>query len=105
MGWGTRMFQVYTKQEEERIWYRPGDDFPCNYLRTVELEFETSWDWIMPVVEKIESMGYFVMINKWTSVYTGTENNRIEVTTVSGKNKLQNTVKAIDIFIRQIVEP
>lgn len=26
-----------------------------------KLQFDTSWDWLMPVVEKIEQLGYFVI--------------------------------------------
>ena len=28
-----------------------------------DLKFHTSWDWLMPVVEKIESLGYDAFIN------------------------------------------
>ena len=62
-------------------------------------KYHSSWDWIMPVVEKIESKGYFCMINKWTSVYTGTDGERIEVTTVQGNTKILNTWKAVLEFI------
>jgi len=62
--------------------------------------YEESWDWLMPVVEKIETLGYFCMINKWTSVYTGSDGERIQVTTVEGKSKIQNTYKAVVEFIK-----
>ena len=29
-----------------------------------DLKYHTSWDWLMPVVEKIESLGYEVLIGK-----------------------------------------
>lgn len=57
------------------------------------------WDRLMPVIEKIESLGYFCMINRWTSVYTGSEDNRIEITTVQGLSKIQNTYLAVLAFI------
>lgn len=61
--------------------------------------FET-WDWLMPVVEKIEGLDYFCMINRWTSVYTGSDGDRIQITTVEGKSKLQNTLEAVVKFIK-----
>ena len=27
------------------------------------LKFDESWDWLMPIVDKIESMGYYIEIN------------------------------------------
>lgn len=66
-----------------------------------ELKFHSDWNWIMEVVEAIEKLGYFVMINKWTSVYTGfeKEGKRIQITTVEGNNKLVNTIQAINQFL------
>ena len=64
-----------------------------------DAKFHTSWDWLMFAVEKIEELGYFCMINKWTSVYTGSKDKRISITTVEGNTKILNTWKAITIFI------
>jgi hypothetical protein len=64
-----------------------------------ELLFNSSWDWLIPVVEKIESLGYFCMINKWTSVYSGSSLEIIAISTVEGKSKIENTYKACFIFI------
>jgi hypothetical protein len=61
----------------------------------VDIDYHKEWEYLMPVVEKIEADGYFVMINKWTSVYTGSEADRIEITSISGKPKILNTWKAI----------
>lgn len=30
-----------------------------------DLKYHTSWDWLMPVVEKIEAMGWCVRIENW----------------------------------------
>jgi hypothetical protein len=61
--------------------------------------YHKSWNNLMLTVDKIEELGYFVMINKWTSVYTGTDNERISITSVEGGTKLENTYKAILEFI------
>ena len=78
------------------------EDFDINdYAWSLyNLDYSGSWDWLMPVVEKIETLGYFCMINKWTSVYTGSDGERIQVTTVEGKSKIKNTYKAVVEFIK-----
>ena len=63
------------------------------------LQYHLSWDWLMPVVEKIENLGYFCMINKRTSIYTGTKDQKISITTIEGNTKILNTWKAIIAFI------
>jgi hypothetical protein len=65
------------------------------------LKFHSDWNWIMEVVEAIEKLGYFVMINKWTSVYTGIEKEgeRIQIVTVEGNSKIVNTTQAINQFL------
>jgi hypothetical protein len=35
---------------------RSENQFQATYVS--EMEFHTSWDWLMPVVEKIETLGY-----------------------------------------------
>jgi len=64
-----------------------------------DLKFHNDWNWLILVVEKIEEPGYFCMINKWTSVYTGSEIDRISITSVEGNTKIFNTWKACILFI------
>ena len=41
------------------------DDMNAKHFFTPdEMQFATSWDWLMPVVEKIESLGYDIIIRK-----------------------------------------
>ena len=68
-------------------------------IATSDLQFHSDWNWIMKVVEAIKQLGYFVMINKWTSVYTGREGDRIQITTVERENTKVNTVQAINQFL------
>ena len=65
-----------------------------------QFHYHDEWDWLMPVIEKIEDLGYFCMINKWTSVYTGTDGERISVTSVEGDSKITNTFIACIEFIK-----
>jgi len=62
--------------------------------------FKKDWEALMEVVNKIEKLGYFVMINKWSSVYTGSKDEHIQVTTVEGKSKKLNTYYACIAFIK-----
>lgn len=64
------------------------------------LRYETDWEQLMPIVEKIEEAGYFVMINRWTSVYTGSDSERIMVTSIIGNAKIRNTWLAVVEFIK-----
>lgn len=73
------------KRKDKRVKYGITFIFPNNYWRNIEIEydiywgptleeditnewyindikFHSSWDWLMPVVEKIESLGFTVSI-------------------------------------------
>lgn len=63
MGMHSKYFQVYSNQLEEVIWFREGEDFPSCYFRIIELMYHSSWDWLMPVIDKIRSIGYRVNID------------------------------------------
>jgi len=43
--------------------YYYNNEVYCNdYIELINFNYETSWDWLMPVVEKIEKEGYEVDI-------------------------------------------
>ena len=86
---------------------------PCthfdNILDTVYLEdfsFDCSWDWLMPVVEEIESKGYAVTITQ--NVCTIQEcvmGGRRVITRQTGNyreadTKISNTYKAVTKFLK-----
>lgn len=80
-------------------------DFPTLSLAgriTDELALTLFKDWnsLMTVVEKIESLGYFVMINKWSSVYMGPESQRKSISSNFGDSKIDNTYQAVCQFIK-----
>jgi len=68
-----------------------------------ELKFHTSWDWLMPVVEKIESLrdangdAYRFTIDMCNAQIEGTH---IEM--IGGAYKLNTTYKAVVEFINQL---
>jgi hypothetical protein len=75
-----------------------------HYKSEREFDYERDWNSLMPVVEKIESLGYFCMINRWTSVYTGFGQtpSQMSITNVEGKSKIGNTYRAVLAFIEWI---
>jgi hypothetical protein len=38
-------------------------DLPHNENHAEEYEYHSSWDWIMPVVERVESIGYWIRMD------------------------------------------
>jgi hypothetical protein len=52
------------------------NDIQVEFFFAHELKYHTSWDWLMPVVEKIESLGYNVeknfqhIDNDWQTLIT-----------------------------------
>lgn len=84
-----------------------------NYLTIGDLQYNTSWDWLMPVVEKIESIwddfhGYFgVHISSNSCCIQGTKlNTTIEnphyayFNEVVADTKIQATWQAVTGFIQ-----
>ena len=68
------------------------------------LEFHKSWDWLMPVIDKIESMGYTFNINK-CFVNIVSKDNKILCCYQIGHRDTQDTkflalYKAVVSFIR-----
>lgn len=91
--------EIFSENLEIFKFYRDIKIIDSFDIYNIKLEYHNSWDWLMPVIEKIEILGYFVMINKWTSVYTGSEGERISITSVEGNAKILNTWKACILFI------
>ena len=71
-------------------------------------EYHTSWDWLMPVVDKIESFEdenrcakYNVnMLQCWVEIINNDTSE--EIVEAEGINKLQATYKAVVEFIKHI---
>jgi len=73
-----------------------------------ELEFHTSWDWLMPVVEKIESMrddfgnAHRVTIDMGNAVIENTSNNSsISIAILGRTKKIDATYNAVVDFINE----
>lgn len=78
------------------------------WIPDVELEYHKSWDWLMPVVEKIENFifdennSYNVTIGSTNyCVIQDSNGDTIEIIKDNGKSKLETTYQAVVEFINQ----
>ena len=58
------------------------------------LEYEVSWDWLMPVVEKLEKCGWGIRICVTYCEVSGNDGERFWVD-ISGKTKIQMVWEAV----------
>lgn len=65
---------------------------------SMPIQYNTSWGWLMPVVEKIESLGYIFQIwNSSAEYFKPFE--AIMATNYDGETKIEGTYKAVIAFI------
>ena len=64
-----------------------------------ELQYHTSWDWLMPVVEKIESLGYWV--NRNDGDITISNKSDMVVITPMSSGGMDMMYKAVVEFIKE----
>ena len=69
-----------------------------------DLEYHTSWDWLMPVVEKIESLGYeFTIIESRCNIKHNTDHSIEEVLHLELIcSKREATYQAVVKFIKEL---
>ena len=63
-----------------------------------DLRYDKSWDWLMPVVEKIESLGYVFIIQGGKAEYGEMIS---ETRCFIAEDKLSSTYKAVVEFIKE----
>jgi hypothetical protein len=93
--------------------YPPHDDYPLLYdyspvdqdpqwYAIEELQYHTSWDWLMPVVEKIESIGYEVITSESRcKIKHNTDHSIQEVVSIDILGtKIEATHQAVVEFIK-----
>jgi hypothetical protein len=73
------------------------NELPSHILK--DLKYHKSWDWLMPVVEKIETLKFSVMvIGKYTRIQC--PHPYKEFATDICENKIQSVYKAVVEFIK-----
>jgi hypothetical protein len=98
MGWKKDIGYRKGKPIDGFIKPNDGRHFPLYRFR-----FHESWDWLMPVVEKIESLGFYVRIHgKSTLIFKKDGYNIINRPYGYGKekSKIDHTYKAVIEFIK-----
>lgn len=64
---GAEITQAYSKTKEQDgvLFYYPKDTSPSMYrnLSSSGIKYHKEWDWLMPVVDKLEELGYEININ------------------------------------------
>ena len=99
MGWSQQL-------DVEKRWY--GAWFDQHRVRKAWSEFQghepllfnESWDWLMPVVEKIESKGYDVFINGLYCRITDSGMSDFELESDVALSKIDATYQAVVKFIK-----
>ena len=73
------------------------------YLPVKQLKFHTSWDWLIPVIEKIEKLNYdFEILGGCWVIIKDVDPNRdesTEIIEVSSETKMQTVYNAVCQFI------
>ena len=66
------------------------------------LKYHKSWDWLMPVVEKIENLGYeFFIVEDRVKVSHNTDHSIETIIDLTSRSKLNATYNAVVEFINQ----
>ena len=66
-----------------------------------KMNYERSWDWLMPVVEKIENLGFeFFIIENRCKVSHNTDNSIEVLSYLEGGSKIQITYQTVIEFIK-----
>ena len=73
-------------------------EFPVTAEYVTELEYHTSWDWLMSVVQKIESLGYVFTIQGGKAEYGEMIS---ETQCFIAEDKRSSTYNAVVEFIKQ----
>ena len=91
-------FMGLEKENGLYLFTTPMDDY-----ETDTLYFDCSWDWLMPVVEKIEDLGYDVIIRQGTCEIRGEDVNGMEYDNFEcfDAGKHITTYSAVVEFIKQ----
>ena len=83
--------------KKENFQWRPGASRPMT-LDDLDL-YRTSWNWLMPVVDKIEDMGYYFTICRWTCSVSEEWKDETKHG-ISTDSKINAVYKSVVTFVR-----
>ena len=71
-------YETYEHTNSISIRITEGNEFNSSDIGHVHTKFHTSWDWLMPVIEKIENIGFSVKIQRLkTSIHPLVEDKEL----------------------------
>ncbi|MCP3682376.1 MAG: hypothetical protein GY861_06760 [bacterium] len=83
-------------------WYDNEETLQLQNNTFDELQFYESWDWLMPVVEKIENLGYeFFIVENRVEVSHNTDHSIETIIDLTSRSKRDATYDAVVEFINQ----
>ena len=96
----TEQFELIKEVETtiESNWCEVLEEQDCCFIE--DLKFHSSWDWLMPVVEKIERLGYEVVISRISCNINGILDRKNPITSIV----CGDISKKMDITYDSIVE-
>lgn len=65
-----------------------------------ELQYDTSWDWLMKAVDKICELGHSVSIENWTTIYFRNK-SRTQSLSCKKDDRFTNTYNVVVRFIKK----
>ena len=95
---------VYARKEQSHIKL---NDIRTEFYEVHELQYHISWDWLMPVVEKIESLGYefFIVEDRIKIAHNTYHSTEIIINFTLGRNygsKREAVYQGVVEFINQL---
>lgn len=90
-------------------WSKPENGWPVNIYGGMEMStafmienwfYHSSWDWLMPVVDKIESLGNQIAVFNKAAAISNCKNLNLFSDSFKGETKIEATYKAIVRFIK-----
>lgn len=100
-----KMCTEFLNWELKNGYYNPDMTHDFSFTRETELKFNSNWDWIFEIIEKIECMGYLVVIqsNFCQIQETGKKENGFKPYIFSqeyGIDKKEAVILSIFIFLK-----
>jgi hypothetical protein len=98
-------FKVIAKSFEDKLIYNIPTNNGLGYISYMML-YNKSWDWLMPVVEKIEETNFIKIVGKYCGINKTSANSFNNWVATEGvsfmnpKSKIESTYKAVVKFIK-----
>ena len=98
-------YDLWSTTDLNSIFQDDGDPYVetrhSNYFGK-EMLFNTSWDWLMPVVEKIENFGFeFLIVEDRVKIAHNTDHSiEVIIDFTSGRRKIETVYQALVEFIK-----